>query len=508
MGSKVPSSALTTTRRPSPTMRSSCSGRVTRGSACAQRADGAGHVAQAHVALEQLARGAQGDEVLERVRPRAGLGARGRDDLRAVERAQARLGHAEELGDLAAREEVGDRLAPVGRGGDAGRPRPRRSPVDSPMRPPPEPKATWMTSSAAFAALVFFRRRSGSCWLERVGSTPSRHAGARDVPSLRRRAGPCALYQRRLDVDVNPHASRIGSDLDFAGEAAQPAGRARRGLAVGHAHGAEAHVDVATGQDRRAIAGSLPGTGRMRLVEPYQMRPPTSSRAQPSLMMSARSKSSRQRGSEARRSVVVCARTNGSPRALASQGVSRKRSLQMQAPGIQFRLNGRPGEPALRARFGVRGASRGARRWARRRCRAASTRSTWPARRACRPPGASPTLPTLMTRTPPTMRSKGTWLAPQTTTSAGSSPMRALISSSLMSCVSGSAGSTGRAVHEQQLARRLRAGRAEWVGSRRMRCRMSSPSASRVAACARGARARGRCGGAAPADRAWPRRGR
>ena len=98
-----PPSARTTTRRPSPTMRSSCSGRVTRGSACAQRADGAGHVAQPHLLLEELARGAQRDEVLERVGALLAALARGRDDLGAVERAQARLGDAEQLGDLAPR---------------------------------------------------------------------------------------------------------------------------------------------------------------------------------------------------------------------------------------------------------------------------------------------------------------------------------------------------------------------------------------------------------------------
>ncbi len=61
-----------------------------------------------------------------------------------------------------------------------------------------------------------------------------------------------------------------------------------------------------------------------------------------------------------------------------------------------------------------------------------------------RPPvGASPTEPTLMIRTPETVRSKGTCEPPQITRSAGSSPTRAESSSSLMSCENGSSGSAG-----------------------------------------------------------------
>ena len=57
-----------------------------------------------------------------------------------------------------------------------------------------------------------------------------------------------------------------------------------------------------------------------------------------------------------------------------------------------------------------------------------------------------------MIRAPPTMRSNGTWLAPHTTTSAGSSPSNAFISSSLMSWVMASAGIRGGPVHQHQLA--------------------------------------------------------
>ena len=88
--------------------------------------------------------------------------------------------------------------------------------------------------------------------------------------------------------------------------------------------------------------------------------------------------------------------------------------------------------------------------------------------------------PTFTTRTPPTMRSNGTWLAPQTTTSAGSSPRSALISSS-------------RHVVRERLARGPPASRGRGAARR--------PSSSGMRTCV-GRRANALRGSARPAPRA------
>ena len=94
------------------------------------------------------------------------------------------------------------------------------------LRPPPRPKATWMTSAALASSSLCGRRsrRPSFVVLGMWGrSVNERCAGRR-----------ASLYQRRLDVDVNPHPAGVGSDTNLARirpsrpGAREPASRWRR----------------------------------------------------------------------------------------------------------------------------------------------------------------------------------------------------------------------------------------------------------------------------------------
>ena len=82
-------------------MRSSARGRVTRGSVAVQRTDRARHVAQADVLVQERWRGAQGDEVRERVGTPPLRRAARRHDAGAVQRTQPSRREVQQPRDLA-----------------------------------------------------------------------------------------------------------------------------------------------------------------------------------------------------------------------------------------------------------------------------------------------------------------------------------------------------------------------------------------------------------------------
>jgi hypothetical protein len=67
------------------------------------------------------------------------------------------------------------------------------------------------------------------------------------------------LYQRRLDVDVNPQAAFIGRESDLAQGSAEGAGGSGGRLLLGHSDGAEPYMRVAHGNFREegAVGGLL-----------------------------------------------------------------------------------------------------------------------------------------------------------------------------------------------------------------------------------------------------------
>ena len=267
--------------------------------------------------LEQLARRPQRDEVLEGVGALLSLLPGRRDDLRAIERPQARLGHVEELGDLAAREEVGHRLAAVGRRGDARGRRAPCVPVASPRRPPPEPKATWMT----FASPLLPPLRA-----------PFLVLSSSVVRGMSEREGHRAGFAwARLSINgawtsTSILTPRESGEIRISHETRpRPTGGAERRLAAGHAHGAKAHVGVARDERREearlgaSLSGAAIAQDKARRAVPHA--PAASRSARSPRSRRPRGRRARASGSRARaRGSSARASTNGSSRALARPG--------------------------------------------------------------------------------------------------------------------------------------------------------------------------------------------
>ena len=113
----MPSSAWTTTLRPSRDDAELLERTRHARERAAERADGLHDVLQADALREQIVRRAERDEILERVRLAPVAHRARRDDLRLVEAAEPRGRETEELRHLARREDVGDRLAACFGGG-------------------------------------------------------------------------------------------------------------------------------------------------------------------------------------------------------------------------------------------------------------------------------------------------------------------------------------------------------------------------------------------------------
>ena len=278
-----------------------------------ERADGGRDVLHADVAREEVVRRAERDQILERVRLATVAHRARRDDLRLLEAAQLRRRQAEELRDLARREDVGDGLARA----LACRTRTQsRRPRDAPsasrdqrfgasacwMRPPPGPKATWMTSPPRFF-LPRVRRGGGGVRggvFDELGMCgridQSRHGpGALDPPSL---------YQRRLHVDVNPQPAWIFRE----GRTSHTVRPSMAGARLCASRCAQRSACTCTctsfcasaRRNARSSTGVSTGSPKIRLVVPYQTRSPLSSLTPPSLIASASWKRSRQRPSVVR----------------------------------------------------------------------------------------------------------------------------------------------------------------------------------------------------------------
>ncbi len=209
-----------------------------------EQADGARHVAQAHLALQQRLRGAERDQIRERVRAAPEPATRRRHDAGAIERAQTSRSDLQQTRDLAASEKVGERFP----AGVAPSSRARRCSLFRSTRPPPGPNTTWMIlSSRRFLRPMamrskqhdqFFRARlavkrawagpeaGGDC--PRFGDASSR-TGTHRIGATRSRArvekaldAAVRLFLMPLGVARSPWPERVSEECMLHSRCARP----------------------------------------------------------------------------------------------------------------------------------------------------------------------------------------------------------------------------------------------------------------------------------------------